>query len=266
LFISPEYRRYVWDSALSWLAERADMDIVRQHMSVPSSSYAETKADLYIGLLESLKNRQGMPNAIGDVQRLGDCLFGFDPSLVVEHFGDDWGALLDLVREDVQPTSKMDKNNRKNSWVIFCKGATCGAKFLSKFDDVDEFLGYVSDFDAKPTTRPALPLLLGEELFGFGFSLACDFLMELGFTNFSKPDVHLLELFSGLSLAEENPLDVFRAVAQMAEEVKETPFAVDKVFWLIGSGKLYLTDDKFKTSKPEFIERLKSGWREKHPD
>ena len=49
--------------------------------------------------------------------------------------------------------------------------------------------------------RPALPLLLVQEIDGFGFALACNFLRELGYENFSKPDVHLRKIFwvTGLS-------------------------------------------------------------------
>ena len=52
-------------------------------------------------------------------------------------------------------------------------------------------------FDEDERARPALPLLLAQEIEGFGFALACDFLNGLGYENFSKPDVHIKEIFRG---------------------------------------------------------------------
>lgn len=132
----------------------------------------------------------------------------------------------------------MERDNSRNYWTLFYKGSLSVARYLNQFDTFGDFLTFVNDFDAKASTRPALPLLLEKEIFGFGFALACNFLMEIGFANFCKPDVHLLDIFSGLGLAERSELNVFRIVSLMAEENGQTPFAVDKVFWLIGSGNL----------------------------
>jgi hypothetical protein len=155
----------------------------------------------------------------------------------------------------------MDKTNPHSYWVIFSKGAMSGAKYLDRFDALEDFLQYVQDFDEKLTTRPALPFLMGHEIFGYGFSLACDFLKELGFSNYAKPDTHLIDIFSGLDVSSKAALDVFRAVSLLADEVEETPYAVDKAFWLIGSGNLYLNNAKFRTSKKEFIEEVRNEWQ-----
>ncbi len=39
-------------------------------------------------------------------------------------------------------------------------------------------------------------MLLGREINGFGFALSCDFLKELGYEDFPKPDVHLRDIFT----------------------------------------------------------------------
>jgi hypothetical protein len=103
---------------------------------------------------------------------------------------------------------------------------------------------------------------MSEEIFGYGFSLACDFLKELGFTNYVKPDVHLIDIFSGVGLSSKHVLDVFQTASQIAHDVNETPYAVDKAFWLIGSGKLYLVGKKFKTNKFQFIDKVIYDWNE----
>jgi hypothetical protein len=88
---------------------------------------------------------------------------------------------------------------------------------------------------------PALPLLLAQEIEGFGFALACDFLNGLGYENFSKPDVHVKDIFGGLGLCAEGAGDyeVFRAVGRLARNAGVTPYNADKLFWLVGSGYFY---------------------------
>jgi hypothetical protein len=65
--------------------------------------------------------------------------------------------------------------------------------------------------------------------------------MGLGYENFSKPDVHVKEIFWALGLSPFGTSDyeVFRAVARVARNVDVTPYNVDKLFWLIGSGYFY---------------------------
>jgi hypothetical protein len=71
--------------------------------------------------------------------------------------------------------------------------------------------------------------------------LACDFIMGLGYENFSKPDVHVKEIFwaLGLSLFGTSDYEVFRAIARVARNADITPYNVDKLFSLIGSGYFY---------------------------
>jgi len=81
-------------------------------------------------------------------------------------------------------------------------------------------------------------MLLGREIEGIGFPLACDFLMGLGYSGFAKPDVHLKTIFFALGLSpNQDDYDVFKAIVRVAQHADVAPYAVDKVFWLIGSGK-----------------------------
>jgi hypothetical protein len=236
------------------------MELVRRYMSLPERSKRNSFYEVYQRLLESLRNRRGMLNSIGDIGNLEIVFYGFDHQKTLQAYSCNWEKLFDAIRIKTKPKSKMDKNNAHNYWVIFCKGSISAADYLSRFNTLDEFLGFIDDFDEKPNTRPALPLLMGEEIFGYGFALACDFLKEIGFSNYSKPDTHLIHIFSGLGISEKSQLDVFKMVSLLSDEVGQTPYAIDKVFWLIGSGNLYLHNVKFKTSKTEFIELVKTNW------
>lgn len=256
------YRAFVWAEANDYLASRVEMSLVREYMSIPDYQNPTTMPELYQAFINSLCNRQGIPNAIGNIARLAPVLCGFDHLAIQSRFGSGWEGLFDAIKQCVKPTSRMDKANNHNYWVIFSTGCLSVAKYLSRFDSVDEFLSYVKEFDANPHTRPALPLLIEYEVFGFRFALACDFLKEIGFVNYSKPDTHITDIFCGLGLSEKSPLDVFGAVTTMAANVGETPYAVDKLFWLIGSGRLYKHDRTFPTSKSDFVKTTLQKWRE----
>jgi hypothetical protein len=252
------YTHFVWRLALSHVNECAGEDSVRAHMTPPLGGQPQSLITIYEYLLNSLRNRQAMVNTIGPLERLAPVLFYFDPHSVIATFGKDWTALLAAIQKHLKV--RVNPENKRSYWVHFAKGALDGAKFLNQFSGADEFQSFVEDFYEKPTTRPALPMLVAQEIHGFGFPLACDFLKEIGYTQYAKPDVHVINLFSELGFASTNDLEVYRAVCKFAEAVGETPFAVDKVFWLLGSGNLYLENRKFPTSRAEFIERVKDEW------
>ena len=107
-------------------------------------------------------------------------------------------------------------------------------------------------------TKMALPLLISTKISGIGFSLACDCLKELGFLDYPKPDVHLIEVYSQLGLSKKDPISVFEAIVDMAEFCKEidpdvTPYKIDKIMWLICSGKFYLDGISIGKHKEDFI-------------
>jgi hypothetical protein len=84
-------------------------------------------------------------------------------------------------------------------------------------------------------------MLLSNEIEGFGFALSCDFLKELGYINFPKPDVHLRDIFTALKLcpAKCDDYKLFKAIVRVANHANVSAYNTDKVFWLIGSGYFY---------------------------
>ena len=107
-------------------------------------------------------------------------------------------------------------------------------------------------------------MLLSREIEGFGFALSCDFLKEMGYVNFPKPDVHLRDIFTSLGLCKNKPNDyqLFKAVIRVAGHAGVSPYNADKVFWLIGSGYFYSdlhvgNQGQVGSRKWEFIEYAK---------
>ena len=110
-------------------------------------------------------------------------------------------------------------------------------------------------------------MIIGMEVRGIGFPLACDFLKELGYEDFAKPDVHLKFIFRELHLC---PLDsgdyqVFKAIVRVANHAGVTPYAADKLFWLIGSGRFYDNPEieNIGRHREEFVTLAKNALREK---
>ena len=86
-----------------------------------------------------------------------------------------------------------------------------------------------------------LPLLIPTELFGFQFALTCDFLKDLGFTNYGKSDVHIkaiLEAYGFISEEESEDL-ILEKIFDMSKDANVSCYEFDKVLWLIGSGNFY---------------------------
>jgi hypothetical protein len=197
---------------------------------------------------------------IGGVQNLGPVLSNFSPLSVLHQFGDDWELLLEEIEEKVKFRSKIKKTAR-SIWPRYCQTILSGAHFLNQFSSGEDFHQWVRKFDSDSRSRAALPMLISHEIEGYGFALACDFLKEIGYSNYAKPDVHVSEIFKALELcpSKANDYRVFKAVIRLAENVGVTAYNADKLFWLVGSGYFYRHPDignkgRIGSRKAKFIE------------
>ena len=184
------------------------------HLSTP---HPDTLAGLYEHMLESAQSanmKAGViGGSIGGVGKLGSVLCDFEPAEVLEKYRSGWEGVLDDIVAQLKPRGSVPRTSR-SIWPRYCRSVLSGARFLSQFSTTDDFYRWVDLFDDDERARPALPLLLAQEIEGFGFALTCDFLNGLGYENFSKPDVHVKDIFGGLGLCGEGAGDyeVFRAV------------------------------------------------------
>ncbi len=212
-------------------------ELVEKYLHLGKAARPRTIAALYERVLESAQNanmKAGViGGSIGGVGKLGPVLCGFEPSLILEKYRSGWEGVLDEVVAQLKPRGSVRRTAR-SIWPSYCRTILSGARLLSRFSSADDFYGWVDFFDEDERARPALPLLLAEEIEGIGFALACDFLKELGYENFSKPDVHVKEIFwaIGLSPYVTSDYEMFRAVARVARNANVTPYNVDKLFWL----------------------------------
>lgn len=238
--------------------EAVTPEILEQHLSVPECERPDTMSGLYHHLVFTAQNYQSLPQVIGcrigGVAELEDILCGFEPAEVLDKYGEDgWRELLDDVDARFFPG---DPRRREpgSLWPRFCRAALSGASFLVRFQTTERFYAWVARYDRTGRSRYRLVSRVAERLHGFGEALACDFIKELGFANWSKPDVHLKKIFVGLGLAADGGNEtVFRAIARFARNVGVSPYHADKIFWLISSGRFYHAGFEIGRHRDRFI-------------
>jgi hypothetical protein len=233
---------------------------------VLSTLRPETVEDIYRRILLSAQSRGVSVGVIGAalIDRLAIVLCGFQPAQIVAKYGPRWAEVLDDIERQLHPRGKIRRGPR-GIWPLFCRTITSGAVFMAQFTTADEFYGWVDVFDRDDRSRAALPALLALEIDGFGFPLACDFLKDLGCFNFAKADVQLKTIFKGLGLVKERASDyeVFKAIGRVAKHQEVTPYNVDKLFWLVGSGHFHDhpqlgSGGRIGTDKAKFIAEAKA--------
>ena len=209
--------------------------------------------EIYEQFLESAQNYQSMPNVIKFVQRkdeIREILYNYDLEKISVINPD---TLYKRFRNKFNVTSV---DNNFNSWLKFSKSAISSAKFMCEFKNVDDFKSFVQQFDYNIHTRIALPLLIAQKIHGFQFALSCDCLKELGFTNYCKPDVHIIDVLEQTGISSKDPINVFETITKMAHDCNTTPYKVDKIMWLICSGNFYIHDIKIARHKQQLIDLI----------
>jgi len=236
--------------------KEVNLEILEEQIKFPEENKPTNKSMLFKKMIEHAKNRQGMPNSIGDINRLNEILYDFNSDKVINIYSK-WETLFDSIKDsNYKPPGRMDKKNKRNYWVIFCKSILSIANYLQQFNDINDFNNYINQFITSiPDIRLSLPLILKEEIFGYQFALACDFVKENISKDFVKPDVHIRDIFIGIGLSKYNASDyqIFRDVINFSNSASEEPYSVDKLFWLIGSGKFYSFNIKVNANKDHFI-------------
>lgn len=226
-----------------------------------------TKEAIYQRILESAQNanmKAGViGRSIGGVEKLSPILESFNTKAVLGKYASGYETILDDIVEQLKPNGEVRRTSR-SIWPQYCKTILSAANFIEQFSSASDFFGWVDFFDKDDRARAGLPLLLSREIEGFGFALSCDFLKEMGYVNFPKPDVHLRDIFTALSLCPDKSDDyqLFKAVIRLARHAGVSPYNADKAFWLIGSGNFYAdphlgNEGRVGRRKKEFIEYAK---------
>lgn len=222
---------------------------------------------IYKRLCESAQNKQMstkvIGKAIGGVDKLKTILYEFDPHKVADNYKKDEGSkLLAKIIKELKPSGQMRTTSR-SLWPQYCQSVIDSAHFLKTFSTATDFYKWADFFANDLRAKPALPLMISIEITGIGFPLACDFLKEIGYKEYGKPDVHLKDNFKALNIID--PLEksttkqdylTLKAIDKISLSNNVTPYAVDKIFWLIGSGNFYLSNKNIGGQKKKFITKM----------
>jgi hypothetical protein len=217
----------------------------------------KNKNDILLRLLLSLQNRQMSKNVIAlenpkRKEIFDKILFNYDSDKILNSYNEE--TLLNVFKDNFLINNIESRNNL---WRLYAKSIISACKFICSFDSIKDFDNFVNRFNYNEMSSAALPMLLEKEVFGLGFPLACDFLKELGFSEYPKPDIHIKDIFVAFDLCENNDYSAYKAVIEMANIVKDSAYNVDKIFWLIGSGNFYMHNISIGRNKEKFINRVK---------
>lgn len=247
--------------------ENVTEDIIQKHFQ-PEYNRPKSINSIFQRLCETAQNKQMstkvIGTSIGGVEKLRNVLFKFNPKDVSENFTkNDSEKLLDKIILEINPKGKIRRTSR-SIWPLFCQSIIDSAHFLNEFEDAESFYKWADFFAKDEKSKPALPMLISIEISGIGFPLACDFLKEIGFLNFGKPDIHIKEIFKELYLINPNEkssikqdYQTLKIIDKIAIDNNTTAFEVDKIFWLIGSGNFYLTNINIGRNRNLFIKEAK---------
>jgi len=250
--------------------ENINKELIDKHL-VPEikRSKPNTINKIYKAILESAQNVQMSPNVIGraisgikgDIDPLRKILFDFDPKKTFETYKT--YSPENLFNEIKQILITVP--NKYKLWIRFCKTIISSANYLNQFENHHKFYEFIDAYYDDDQMRPFLPMLLGFEIDGFGFALSCDFLKEMGYVNFGKPDTHIKDIFIELGFLKNTAKNSSKAdylslklIERIAKNNNRTPYAVDKLLWLLGSGNFYLDKIEIGNKKKEFIAFMKN--------
>lgn len=270
---NPEIDRKAYELAESYLPSLkipgVTQMLIEKYQKLSSNrTKLSSKNELYQRILGHAQNTGMKKKVIGEaiegVDKLAPVLCEFNPQRVLATYGDNWQAVLDQIVKELDPRGKI-RTTQRSIWPHYCQTILSAAKFIEQFESADDFFNWIDFFDKDGRSRASLPMLLDHEIKGFGFALSCDFLKELGYVNFPKPDVHLRDIFTALELspARVDDYQLFKAIIRVANNANVTPYATDKVFWLIGSGDFYEDQEigskgKIRSHKQDFIKFARS--------
>lgn len=259
----------LYSSAFEFLLMQQNVtrEMLDKHL-VPECDKPNDLNAVFRQVCETAQNRQMSSKVVGGsingIQTLSGILCGFDPHLVALKYLDiESRRLLSEIVEVLNPSGQIRQTSR-SLWPQFCKSVIDGANFLSKFSNSQEFYTWIGKFSIDPEYKLLVPIFISNEISGFGIPLACDLLKELGFTEFGKPDVHLRKLFESVHFIPDHDfsglkadIKILQVIDRIAIANNTTPYAVDKLFWLIGSGNFYLSQQKIGRKRKAFLEFLK---------
>jgi hypothetical protein len=227
-------------AAYSKYTGRGEEDLRRYLASPDRPESMNGVGGIYHFLLRTAQNFRHVRNSIsgamgGSIDPLGAVLFDFDPSKVNAYYGSDADRLLNDVFNVILRDRKPEDASK--TWHNFARAALESAEFLSNFGTAAAFFEWADRLYAEPGGKVRMVNAL-VPIHTIGPALSRDFLKEIGYVGFGKPDTLIIDIFGRAGLSSSTrPEAVASTFDRMAEACGVSSFVVDKVFWLLRSGR-----------------------------
>lgn len=243
------------DQYLRKMDDSIDEHQLELYLSQPPGDSSTTKG-IYHQLIQSVSNTsyQGIPfKMIGKHDGLSQ-LVELTPEAVLSKYSDD----VDRLAVEISKLASREKVT--DQFKKFAKSVLSGAKYINTFTP-QKFKEFVTHCDNSQYKLSVLKEI-SKNVFGLSIALSADFLKEIGFVGYPKPDRIIGYMIKALLLVEPDAsdADVFTMMCKLSKNVGKTPFYVDKTLYLIGSGRL---DDfgcnQVPGRKREFIDLVRKN-------
>ena len=227
--------------------------------------------DIFRRLLISGQNRNMMPSVINFMEReqfFREALNDLNYTQIANNYPKDdeeqEKKLLKKLKNKITNIKDESIDNAKSLWRVYAKFIINAACFMQ-----EKYLKY-----EKIETKDTIDIIklatdIANNIPGMGFTLACDFLKEIGY-DIAKPDLHILAFLEQNynkrlkdkkkeitgSLPKDTPLEEAAAVKVMDDIAKESKcdiYALDKLIWLHCSGNYYEKKGKKETFDGIFV-------------
>jgi hypothetical protein len=254
------------DYFINNLPEGYDLDDVMRYLN-GSNIHISNMNDVVKRLAITLQNYQGVKNFIGYFSRnefsIKNTLFDFDSSKILSKYNSE-DELYNAFIEN-----GCDMKSSQKSWKSYSQRLLLGIEWLSQFRDFNYFNDFITHYRGREID---LPILMENQKVKntkfIGFALACDFIKEIGYLSYSKPDIHIKDILNATYIDNKNTeydlvsyteKGLFEKMSEIAKDNNVTPYFLDKLLWSIASGECHAPlNIKLTTSKKEFIKMIKS--------
>lgn len=216
---------------------------------------------------------------------LNDTLCNFQPDEFLKKYPDDnregsVSKLIDALRFNANTgkglkwnTNKSKLENKDTIIRRYANSLIDGAVYINSFSNRQEFLDDLLKNYSNKDYQQLIKYFRTRIKSGFSVALTCDFLKEFDeqFCDLPKPDTHIKDTMCALYglkknyySGEKKEYECISDMQALTEDInrslkayqKITVFQLDRMIWLICSGKFYLDDTE--TYKEKYLESLHS--------
>lgn len=188
-----------------------------------------------------LQNRQYLPNVIkfslGNYTHLDTATHGFDVTYL----------------NSISPKTLYNNLNSlihfgvSNTWKNYCIGIIDAAHYLNGFTNYHAFDTHIITLIAAGRENDLITELCSIK--GIGPALARNYLKEVGYLSFGKPDLHLMPIFQSFDPTVIDYPTFDASLRRQSILCGVSPYVLDRTLWLICSGNYFIHSLKISHGK-----------------